>query len=515
MGLSHQVVEQLKKQCPELNQLPKDWTFNVTDDTRVSFVKISTRETTYNHPTLGGLPPPWILKIVRNADGRLCPMYYNRETRKQTKEDPRYMASTLALHSDHAPQELWIAASTTRNTAKMDMKSMKRTPIDYHKNIRDQYTKIWNIDPGDGSIGGMNGGVFVVTMKGLANRIFIEKRFKKDEVSFGKKEIQMMHRVNHPALTNYVAGFVLENANPPQASLYVEFCDRGSLEELIKAFVTRRNNGDRHAKVPEGFVWHALIGLVDGLAYLQSGVSFWRKHNARPDPSWVPILHRDVKPDNVLLRSRATLGSNKYFYCVLSDFGLACEDRDDSHHDADKYQVARVKLGTKAFWAPELCYNPYPRSYRGSEGEKEWRMFPNENRHSRYSDVWALGASVYNLCALGTTPNALSHLNLAPVPYIPGMTNDKYLEGTECREQLLAIPSPPYSEPLRKAILLATKWEHRERPSPVKLIQALGPLVDVSGFANQGSKHELLPDWATKAHEYLSRAEKINKSNAK
>ena len=88
------------------------------------------------------------------------------------------MASTLALHSDHVPEDLWIAATTTKNSSTIDIKQLKRTPIDYKRNNRYQYTKIWDIDPGDGSIGGMNGGVFVVAMKGLANRIFIEKRFK-------------------------------------------------------------------------------------------------------------------------------------------------------------------------------------------------------------------------------------------------------------------------------------------------------------------------------------------------
>jgi serine/threonine protein kinase len=139
-----------------------------------------------------------------------------------------------------------------------------------------------------------------------------------------------------------------------------------------------------------------------------------------PNPKWVPILHRDVKPDNVLLRSRATLGSNKYFYSVLSDFGLACDDRDDRHSGADKHQVLRVKLGTKAFWAPELCYEPYPRSYPGHGGDNEWKMFPNGHRHTRYSDLWALVASVFNLCALGNSTNALNHLNLNRVNYIPG-----------------------------------------------------------------------------------------------
>jgi serine/threonine protein kinase len=498
------VEERLKKQCPELNQLPKNWKFKVNTDSRISFINISTRETSYNHPTLGGLPRPWILTLVRDEQEQLVPRYYDRQTRKQTKEDPRYMASTLERHSSYVPKDLRIAATTTKNNAKIDINHLKRTPIDYQKNNRNQYTQIHTIDPGDGSVGAMNGGVFVVTMKGLPSRIFIEKRFKPKDVSFGKQEIEMMHRVRHPALANFVAAFILEHSNPPEASLYIEFCDRGSLDNLIRAFANRRKDVDRNVTIPEGFVWHVFTGLADGLAYLRDGVSYWRKKKVTPNPNWVPILHRDIKPDNVLLRSRSTLGSNKYFYCVLSDFGLACEDRPNNDPLADDFQQSGNKLGTKPFWAPELCYDPYP------NGNYEIKFFPKGQRHSQYSDVWALGACVYNLCDL-TATHGINHCDFDRMRRIPGMDIQIYMEGTECRKDPLKIPSN-YTRELREAIVYATRWNPVQRPSPVRLIERLGPLVDASGYGEQGPSHEPLPEWATKVHDYLSKAEQESKS---
>lgn len=121
------------------------------------------------------------------------------------------------------------------------------------------------------------------------------------------------------------------------------------------------------------------------------------------------ILHRNINPGNVLLRSRATLGSKRYFYCVLSDFGLACDNWDDGNPRTDKFQVDGYKLGTKSYWVPELCYSPYP---KGPPGSTEWIKFPGGHRHTQKSDLWALGACIYNLCEVGRTSDPSSHFNL-------------------------------------------------------------------------------------------------------
>lgn len=269
--------------CWQLRLLPEGWTFNVTLEGLVYYTnhKTTPPSTTWNHPNLGPLPKPWILKVVNTGTGQCRPVYYNKETRKQSKDDPRNLDSTLKELSKNAPRELRIAASRIRNSSKHNPGKFKRTPINEERNIRDQYEIIHTIDDGKGGIGGMNGGVFVVVMKNVG-RIFIEKRFKEDAIAFARNEIEMMYRVNHAALTGYSAAFILEDANPPQASLYMEFCDRGSLADLIRTYATRRINGDRDAIVPEGFVWHALCGLVDALAYLQCGVSVL--HNKHPEP---------------------------------------------------------------------------------------------------------------------------------------------------------------------------------------------------------------------------------------
>jgi hypothetical protein len=55
---------------------------------RISWVKLSSKETSYNHPTLGGLPLPWILHLVKNSEGGLFPKYFNRNNGVETTHDP-------------------------------------------------------------------------------------------------------------------------------------------------------------------------------------------------------------------------------------------------------------------------------------------------------------------------------------------------------------------------------------------------------------------------------------------
>ena len=94
------------------------------------------------------------------------------------------------------------------------------------------------------------------------------------------------------------------------------------------------------------------------------------------------IIHRDVKPDNVLLRSEGEAGSDPLgFKAVLSDFGLA------KRLDGDGLMTASGELlGTLAYMAPE--------------------QFRGETIDAR-CDVYSLGVMLYELVS-GRPPFASS-----------------------------------------------------------------------------------------------------------
>lgn len=500
-------TEHFKKDCPELRELPQGWKFEVAekDGCRIYFVNPANKST-WNHPTLGALPDPWVLKVKCHTNRALSPEYHNPNTKVWTKRDPRWLKESLAEYKNSVPKTLRTAASSVRNTG-IKLEECQRMPIGKN-NIRDEFEVVHTIDPGDGSVGQMNSGIFVVRIKNTSGRLFVEKRFKDDDVGIARTEIMLCHRVKHAALTAYFAGFISDSTR--MGSLYVEFCDRGSLQGLIdNCMKERKNFNNNRIYIPEGFVWHAFIGLCDGFAYLQGGRSFLNNKGARPVPGWIPILHRDMKPDNVLLRSRTTLNSRQYFYCVLSDFGLACENRKKYDPLADRAQLSGAKLGTRIYFAPELLYKPYPiKQLSVSNPNREFYYFPNGYAHSAISDVWALGACLYTLCdpppqgQYATFLNTNKHSNV---------DSNAWYDGTISRYDPLDIPSF-YTRELKDAVNLATTWYPARRPDPISLIGYLEGCLRRSGFSTANAldpKHKL-PDWATKVHGFYAKAEQIS-----
>ena len=241
----------VRESCPELKALPDTWTFKVQDNSekRIYFLKASTGETSMAHPTLGGLPVPWILCICNDRNGQYCARYYNRKTKETTKEDPRFSESTLRARRAVLDEESHISGSVRRNTRHLPLDSpfLRREPIS-DSNIRARYDQLHAIDPGDGTVGGMNGGVFVVRLIRSPDKLYVEKRFKSTEISFAVKEINMLRKLKHGSLTFYTAAFVTQN--PPDASVYVEFCDRGSLENIIVKYAEHRITDDPKPEVP-------------------------------------------------------------------------------------------------------------------------------------------------------------------------------------------------------------------------------------------------------------------------
>lgn len=126
--------------------------------------------------------------------------------------------------------------------------------------------------------------------------------------------------------------------------LTMRFCDSGSAGDIVGKL--------RPTLKDELTIWRFIHDVAAGLAYL---------HHVKPEP----IVHQDIKPDNVLIASDGTF--------LITDFGISKRIR----NTMSKQSTRALKAGAPAYMGPErFSDNPEP---------------------VLASDVWSLGVSIYEL----------------------------------------------------------------------------------------------------------------------
>lgn len=213
---------------------------------------------------------------------------------------------------------------------------------------------------------------------------------------------------------------------PPEAQIFFDYCDGGDLHGLI-------DNYTRHGSViPEAFIWHVFVQLAEALAFIHYGVNVSERHAAS---KWDKVIHRDVKPSNIFLKSRS---GGKYPHVILGDFGLAAVATDPDYRS--------------------ICHN----------GTPSWRA-PELPEATSRSDVWAIGAIIHAMAHKGKSP-------LKPMPKT--WPND---ERHRSKWELDPSAREPwsidhlYSSTLQKWMLTALQADPRHRPTSLELVKKMIP----------------------------------------
>ncbi|KAK6329934.1 G2-specific serine/threonine protein kinase [Orbilia javanica] len=167
----------------------------------------------------------------------------------------------------------------------------------------------------------------------------------------------------------------------PYGHIFMEYCDLGDLAGLVTkyrdAFRDRlRSHGLWRVMLPKevrwlelppnGIAYEIMTSVARGLAWMQYGVWDWPLDSAI-DPDWTPIMHNDIKIDNVLLVSRQQGDECPYPIFKIGDFGAA------------------TKLGSVAFIGNSATASP--------ERVKGCLRIPSVPE----DDVFSLGAMMYSI----------------------------------------------------------------------------------------------------------------------
>ena len=225
-----------------------------------------------------------------------------------------------------------------------------------------------------GGGGNFNAGVFVVRRRS-DGRKFVEKRMKPNEIANGSAKFEMfiLRELKHRNVVDYIDAFVVDRGHHLRASLYMEYCEHGTLE----AHLQRLQRG-RREYIGEEAVWSLLKQLANALTYCQYGihdaVSAIRLEDRARARHWIGVVHRDIKPANIFLRRRRDNNEEVFPDVVLGDFGQAIREDDIGNWE-------RLLMGGDLNWAA-----PETRT-RGYE---------------YFADIWAVGAVVQAACRMET-----------------------------------------------------------------------------------------------------------------
>ena len=197
--------------------------------------------------------------------------------------------------------------------------------------------------------------------KKMALKIYApDKGLDNDGVQLFSSEFELVFDLNHTHLLR-PAHFDVYERSP---YLLMPYCEQGSANKLVGRF-------------DEEDAWHFLHDVAAGLAYL---------HEQNP-----PIIHQDIKPDNIL---KDHLG-----HYQITDFGISTKARSTLRKSMNSAKSG----GTMAYMPPE--------------------RFGKDNTPIKASDVWAVGATLYELLA-GDMPfgehGGLMQKSGAEIPNIPG-----------------------------------------------------------------------------------------------
>ncbi|GAA5914002.1 hypothetical protein JCM5296_001537 [Sporobolomyces johnsonii] len=252
------------------------------------------------------------------------------------------------------------------------------------------------------------------------------------------RELQIMHDCSSPYIVSFYGAYLQD----PHICMCMEFMDKGSLDNIYK----------KVGPIPEPILGKIALAVMSGLTYL------YEVHK---------IMHRDVKPSNILLNSAGQI--------KICDFGVSGELINS---------VADTFVGTSTYMSPErISGDPY----------------------TVKSDVWSVGITLVEL-AIGRFPFSSddeppsSDEDAAFARLSLGGVDEEREEGDDILDDLgddTLSPTRPAKK--RESIMLAEKQRLAKREAALSKPRArktsngngAGKRKAIAGVSLAGSGHQM------------------------
>ena len=174
---------------------------------------------------------------------------------------------------------------------------------------------------GEGHFGSVNLVSSKITKKLYAMKEIKEDRYASEDQRLEvQKEIKLLENLHHPHVITYFTSF-RENGN---FYIVTEYINGGSLLDLLK------KNVSQGKRIEEKTIWDLIVQSLSGLLYLHENKK---------------IIHRDIKPDNILLDLEGRL--------KISDFGVSAIKSEEVE---ELVKCHGTVAGPIQFMSPEMCF---------------------------------------------------------------------------------------------------------------------------------------------------------------
>ncbi|WYZ39626.1 hypothetical protein EsH8_III_001540 [Colletotrichum jinshuiense] len=261
------------------------------------------------------------------------------------------------------------------------------------------------------------------TAEGTSGRVMAMKeiRLELEEAKFTTilKELVILHECISPYIIDFYGAFFQEGA----VYMCIEYMDGGSIDKLY------------HGGIPEGVLQKITYSTVMGLKSLKD------EHN---------IIHRDVKPTNILANSRGQV--------KICDFGVSGNL---------VASIAKTNIGCQSYMAPERISGGGMAA--GADGT-----------YSVQSDIWSLGLTIIE-CAMGR------------YPYPPEVSSTIFSQLSAIVEgEPPGLPDEGYSSTAHDFVHKCLNKVPKDRPTYAMLLQHpwMAPFSKIETIAEEAEDEE-------------------------